>query len=78
MEANIELRKKNLLNWLNSLNDESIIVRLEQVKQENIDWWDLIGAKEKAAIEEGIAQLDKGEYISHNEMRDEIKNKYGF
>ena len=78
MEANIELRKKNLLNWLHSLNDESIIVRLEQVKQENIDWWDLIWAKEKAAIEEGIAQLDKGEYISHNEMRDEIKNKYGF
>ena len=78
MEANIEHRKEKLQNWLSNLMDESIIFRLEQVKYENIDWWDIIGSDEKIAIEEGLAQLDNGEYFSHTDMRSKIKSKYGF
>lgn len=78
MEANIEIRKKNLQSWLSGLMDESIIFRLEQVKREGVDWWDILGTEEKAAIEEGIEQLDKGEHISHSDMRAKIKSKYGF
>jgi hypothetical protein len=78
MEANIEIRKKKLQNWLSNLKEESIIVRLEQLKQENLDWWDIIGEEEKEAINEGITQLDNGEYVSHSDMRGEIKRKYGF
>lgn len=78
MNAGIELRKKNLQNWLSGLNDESIIFRLELFKRENVDWWNIISEEEKDAIDDGISQLDKGEYISNPEMRAEIKKKYGF
>jgi predicted transcriptional regulator len=32
------------------------------------DWWDEIDEDEKAEIEEGIAQADRGEVIPHQEV----------
>lgn len=32
------------------------------------DWWDSISAIERAQIEQGIAEADKGEFISHQEV----------
>lgn len=78
MDISIEIRKKNLQVWLSNLMDENIISRLEQVKQENADWWDIISVDEKNAIEEGILQLDNSNNISHSEMRNIIRIKYGF
>jgi predicted transcriptional regulator len=32
------------------------------------DWWDTISAEERAEIEAGIAEADRGEFISHEEV----------
>ena len=40
------------------------------------DWWDEIGAAEKASIKRGIAQADRGELIPHEQVMKEIKNKF--
>ena len=32
------------------------------------DWWNEIGIEEKAEIEEGIAEIERGEFISHEEV----------
>jgi predicted transcriptional regulator len=39
-----------------------------RAKQEKADWWDEISKTEKAEIEEGIKQADKGEFIAHEEV----------
>ena len=78
MESNLEIRKQNLISWMSSLRDESILIHLEQVRQKGIDWWDIIGAEEKSAINEGISQLNNGDFITQSEMRSRTKQKYGF
>ena len=78
MEANLEIRKQNLINWMSNLRDESILIHLEQVKQKGLDWWDIISSEEKSAIDEGISQLDNGDFITQSEMRSGIKQRYGF
>jgi predicted transcriptional regulator len=32
------------------------------------DWWDTISAEERAEIEQGIAEADRGEFISREEV----------
>ena len=40
------------------------------------DWWDEISDKEKAAIEAGIAQADRGELIPHEQVMKKLRAKY--
>ena len=35
---------------------------------QQIDWWDNIDDDERAEIEEGLAQADRGEVMSHKEV----------
>jgi len=43
---------------------------------EKTDWWDEISEEEKLAIDEGLAELDRGEGISHDQVMNEIQAKY--
>ena len=54
---------KNLLNYRNS---------------KETDWSDELDAEEKAAIEEGLAQIERGEYVSHKEVQKKIKDRFNF
>ena len=78
MDTNLELRKKELMSWMSKINDEKILIHLEQIKQESLDWCDSIGIDEKSAIDEGVSQLNNDEFITQSEMRSGIKQKYGF
>ena len=40
------------------------------------DWWDELSKAEKASIERGIAQADRGELIPHEQVMKEIKSKF--
>jgi len=46
-------------------------------KKESADWWDEISEAERAAIDEGIAQADRGELIPYEEVRKQVKEKFG-
>lgn len=63
----------------NILNTEEEGV-LEQIKlildSTKGDWWEVLSEKEKAAIEEGIAQLDKGEGVGHDEVMKLVRKKF--
>ena len=61
-------RKLNLINWISGLQDENLVTRIETIKNEKDDWWEHISDEEKADIESGLAQLDKGESIPHNQV----------
>lgn len=63
----------------NILNTEEEGV-LEQIKlildSTKGDWWEVLSEKEKAAIEVGIAQLDKGEGVGHDEVMKLVRKKF--
>ncbi len=75
---NIETRKINLINWISTIQEEDILNRVENVQKEASDWWDTISKEDKAAIKEGIAQLDEGEHLSRSKVRSNIKARFDF
>ena len=65
----MQAEKLGLIQWLAQLTDEGMIAKLKTLRSEQEDWWDQITAEEKAEIEEGLLQADRGEVKSHSEIR---------
>ena len=65
----IRLEKLNLIKWLTDVEEPSVIERFIALKNEQQqDWWDAITEDERAEIDEGLAQADRGEIFSHEEV----------
>ena len=61
--------KLNLIKWLTDVQEPSVIAQFIALKNEQQkDWWEEIGNDEKAEIEVGLAQADRGELVSHEEV----------
>ena len=70
MEANIQNIKIELIQWLTTLEDKSLIQKiLDLRKDQTKDWWDEISESEKKSIEQGIDYAEKGKLNSHSEAR---------
>lgn len=71
---NIEAQKLELVKMILDIEDKNVLKNFIQlVKVSKEDWWDTISAAEKAAIEEGLAELDKGLGIPHKEVMKKYK-----
>jgi hypothetical protein len=65
----IQVEKLKLIRWLTNITDENVIAELVALRHKKQDWWDEISAEEKAEIEEGLGQADRGETTPHEEIR---------
>ena len=75
---NLETRKINLINWISTLQEDSILERVEMIQKEKTDWWDTTSNKDKNALNEGLEQLDRGEHLTHSQVRSKIKERFNF
>ncbi|WP_295652737.1 hypothetical protein [uncultured Mucilaginibacter sp.] len=65
----IQAEKLHLIKWLADINEPSVIKLFVDLKKEQeADWWDTISVDERADIEEGLSQADRGELIPHDEV----------
>ncbi|MEO7088569.1 MAG: hypothetical protein ABIZ51_07255 [Bacteroidia bacterium] len=63
-------KKIELIQWLSTLEDKSIIDKLLKFRRaENKDWWNSISAAEQKSIEKGLSDAEKGKLKSHSEAR---------
>lgn len=72
MSVNINLlnTKLELIQWLSTIEDSSIIEKIMDLrKKESIDWWNLISENEKQSIELGINNAESGKLNSHSKAR---------
>lgn len=70
MDAKIQNKKIELIQWLSTLNDEAIIEKIMKLREsEKTDWWKEISKKGKCSIEQGIKDADSGKLKSHSEAR---------
>ena len=70
MEANIQNTKIELIQWLTTLNDDSLIQKiLDLRKSQTKDWWNEITDAEKKSIQKGISDADNGKLNSHSKAR---------
>lgn len=75
---NIQAEKRQLIRWVEGLNDPALLAELQAFKKSTEEgWWDLVSDAEKMAIKEGMTQLDSGEGIPHEQVMHEIKLKFG-
>ncbi len=62
--------KLELIQWLSTLEDTSIIKKLIQFrKEETKDWWNAISEEEKKSIERGISEADNDQLKPQSEAR---------
>ncbi len=70
----IQTLKIELIQWLTEINDPEIIQQLTEIK-EGHDWWDSITAEEQIAIDQGLIELDGGNSISHEVVKNAVQEK---
>jgi hypothetical protein len=75
---NLETRKINLINWISTLQEDDILNKVEKIQMETSNGWDIISNDDKAAINEGLEQLDKGQYFTRSQVRNKIKKRFEF
>lgn len=70
MDLSIEHQKIELIQWLSTLTDASVIeelIKLRKVEQTN--WWAEISSEEKISIKKGIADAEAGNLHEHSEAK---------
>lgn len=72
----IELRS-DLHNMIDKITDSNILNAVKTLLSERTaaqtDWWDIISDEERAEIEEGLAEADRGDVISHEDVMAKYK-----
>jgi hypothetical protein len=78
-QMDIALKYKIISEIINS-NDERVLNAVKTLLniEDESDFWDELNTEDQAAIDEGLNQLDKGQYISRESVREEIKNRFNF
>lgn len=68
---NLDKEKLSLIDWIASLEDETIIERIKFLKEKGLvkDFWDEISDEEKASIERGLKDVQDGRVISHEVVK---------
>jgi predicted transcriptional regulator len=73
----IQSTKLELMQLLLNTNKIEVLQRVKEVfEKESEDFWDDLTVEDQNAINEGLSQLDKGEYVSHESIKEEIKNRF--
>lgn len=76
MDFSLENKKIELIQWLSTLNDKSLIDKLMKLREkEKTDWWHEISDAEIKSIEKGIQDADNGKLTSHVNVK-EIYDKW--
>jgi hypothetical protein len=70
MDINLQNKKIELIQWLSTLEDPSLIDKLMKLrKKEKTDWWNEISTEEQKSIELGITDADNGKLTSHSNVK---------
>jgi len=75
---NLQAKKLEIVQLIINTDKPALLKVIEDILKggQHADWWDEIGEDEKRAIEQGLAEADRGELIPHENVMREIKAKY--
>lgn len=70
MELDIQKKKIELIQWLTTLEDSSIIQKILDLRiKESKDWWEEISEEERKSIDKGISEAEEGKLKPHSEAK---------
>lgn len=71
---NLEAEKLNVLQQIITTNDLGLIRDIKGLlNNRDLDWFDGLNKSQKKDVEIGLSQLDKGNFLTH----EEVKKKFG-
>jgi hypothetical protein len=72
--------KYRIISEIINSNDERVLNDIKSLLkiEDEVDFWEELSSEDRAAIDQGLEQLDKGHYVSHESVREEIKNRFNF
>ena len=64
----IQAEKLELIQAVIGIEDVKLIRKLKRlIAKHSVDWFDELTEEQQQSIDTGLAQLDRGEFISHEE-----------
>ncbi len=70
MEIDLQNKKIELIQWLSTLDDPTLIDKLMKLREkEKTDWWNEISIDEQKSIEQGIQDAENGKLTSHSNVK---------
>ncbi|MEQ8713408.1 MAG: hypothetical protein RIC80_10340 [Cyclobacteriaceae bacterium] len=70
MQAGLESKKIDLIQWLSSVDDLKVLDQISDIRAKDLKgWWSDISEEEKASIAKGVEDADKGNLKPHSEAR---------
>jgi predicted transcriptional regulator len=72
--------KYRIISEIINTNDEGVLNAVKSLLniEDEVDFWEELSPEDRAAIDEGLEQLGKGQHLSHESVREEIKNRFSF
>ena len=71
MNLNLQNKKIELIQWLSTLTDESVIEKLVSIRQNHKDTsWEALSDEERVSIEKGLEDMKNGKVIPHSKARE--------
>jgi hypothetical protein len=78
MSADFQTTRKELIEWINSLDDSKLLNLLNSIKLSNSDtqkdWWEELSPSHKENIELGLKDLEEGRTISSKEFWNRLRH----
>jgi len=73
----IETKKIQLISIIAQVYNFDILVEIEKLLlSSKIDWWTTISQAEQNAIDEGLNDIKLGNVLSHQQVMQELNNRY--
>ena len=76
---NIAVKYRMISEIINS-KDKGVLNAIKSLLniEDDADFWEGLSTEDQAAINEGLYQLDNGQHVSHESVREEIKERFNF
>jgi len=78
MSADLQTTRKELIDWITSLNDSRLLNQLNSIKLSNADtqkdWWEELSPNQKENIELGLKDLEERRTISSKEFWNRLRH----
>ena len=70
----IQSTKIELAQLLLNTDDVSVLNKIKSIfKIKEKDWWDELSKEQQDSIDEGFAEIDRGEFVTWEDLKKEIK-----
>ncbi len=72
---NTETVRLKLINWISQVEDVDLLNKIDSFRIKQKNGWESLSYDDQQAIEEGLNQLNEGQFIPYSEVRERIKSK---